>query len=472
MAHSFSTSLPQSATQALVESALLDITASDRNRSRLKMVYIDNWKLHLLNLLADMPVPSALRDEIYLCDNARLLSHASLRSQVSTLLAKLSTDSAFYPHGVSIYQQNRGMPDEVFNVVFLDNWQQSIELQLQALQQQLIDEQRQQLLDELSEREETLAQLEFVIDSELFNNGERLWDLAQAKLSHLDTQLLQRFASNIRKHKEIKQLVMQLGRMAVTHVSQDENANSVETWVLDNSYHDDIPDDMQGVTYSDEISRMLQTEAVNLTFPELEIIFYKRYLERHLLSYQYQGMLPQYKLQTQYCTSADANEQPGGPIIICIDSSTSMQGFPELTAKSICYAILQLAFSQRRQCYLMMFANEVITYPVTAHTSLASMLTFLSSSFRGGTDLQPVIEQSLQLMQSGQYQNADTLVISDFIAQKLPSQLAEQVRTIKAHKNRYHAVSLSSQGNPQLMQIFDHVWRFSSGLLGGLKQLR
>ena len=251
-----------------------------------------------------------------------------------------------------------------------------------------------------------------------------------------------------------------------------QTPNCYETWVLDNSYQDNIPDDMQGVTYSDEISRMLQTEAVNLTFPELEIIFYKRYIERHLLSYQYQGALQQYKKITQYRDITDADEQTGGPFIICVDSSTSMQGFPELTAKSICYALLQVAFEQRRQCYLMMFSNEVITFPVTQSTSLSTMLTFLSSSFRGGTDLQPVIEKSLDLMSSAQFKNADTLIISDFIAQKLPSHLAERVRAIKAQQNRYHAISLSPQGNPELMKIFDHVWRYSAGLTGRLKKVK
>ena len=100
------------------------------------------------------------------------------------------------------------------------------------------------------------------------------------------------------------------------------------------------------------------------------------------------------------------------------------------------------------------------------------MLTFLSSSFRGGTDLQPVIEKSLDLMSSAQFKNADTLVISDFIAQKLPSHIADKIRTIKIQQNRYHAISLSPQGNPELMNVFDHVWRYSAGLTGRLKKVK
>ncbi|QUM78839.1 hypothetical protein HWV01_00035 [Moritella sp. 5] len=460
------------AIRQLVDDALLDITANNRVTSDIKLAYINDWKQQVTTLLADMPLPAGLSNEVHLCETARLLSPSDFRNKVEGILSKIKADSSFYQTGLTIYQQNRNMQDDVFFAVFLDSWQQVIELMMYQEQNRLIEEKREQLLIELAEREETIEQLEDVLDRDLLCNGERLWDLAKGKLTHLDTKLLQRYAANLRKNKEVKQIASELGRMALAHINPEETPNSYETWVLDNSYQDNVPDDMQGVTYSDEISRMLQTEAVNLTFPELEIIFYKRYVERHLLTYQYQGALQQYKKITQYHDITDADEQIGGPFIICVDSSTSMQGFPELTAKSICYALLQVAFEQRRQCYLMMFSNEVITFPVTQSTSLSTMLTFLSSSFRGGTDLQPVIEKSLELMSSAQYKNADTLVISDFIAQKLPTYLADKVRAIKAQKNRYHAISLSPQGNPELMKIFDHVWRYSAGLTGRLKKVK
>ncbi|WP_017223423.1 hypothetical protein [Moritella dasanensis] len=472
MAHPHNNSTVTMAMRQLVDDAVLDITAHDRVTSDIKSAYINDWKQLVTSLLADMPLPPGLSNEIHLCETARLLSPINFRNKVEGILNKIKIDSAFYDTGLNIYQQNRAMSDDVFFAVFLDNWQQAIELQLYQQQSLLIEEQREQLLIELAEREETIEQLEDVLDSDLLCSGERLWDLAKGKLTHLDTKLLQRYATNLRKNKEVKQIASELGRMALAHINPEETPNSYETWVLDNSYQDNVPDDMQGVTYSDEISRMLQTEAVNLTFPELEIIFYKRYLERHLLTYQYQGALQQYKKVTQYRDITDADEQTGGPFIICVDSSTSMQGFPELTAKSICYALLQVAFQQDRQCYLMMFSNEVVTFPVTKSTSLSTMLTFLSSSFRGGTDLQPVIEKSLELMSSAQYKNADTLVISDFIAQKLPTHVADKVRAIKTKQNRYHAISLSSQGNPELMKIFDHVWRYSAGLTGRLKKIK
>lgn len=450
----------------LVEHALTEIYASNRFSSETVQNYILSWKREVTALLADTPLPDHLRNELHLCETARLLSPAGFRCNLDSILSKISVESSFYTLGQKLAQQNQTMLDEVFFATFFEFWQQSIEQAVVLAQLALIEEKRQELLAELAQKEANIDILEQVLDRELFPSSDRLWDLASGKLSHLDSQLLMRFSKNLRKNRQLKEIASRLGRMALTHINPEATPNSYETWILDNSYLDNIPDDMQGVTYSDEISRMLQTEAVNLSFPELEFLFYKRYVERHLLSYQYFGAEQQYKKFTQYRDADDDDEEVGGPFIICVDSSASMQGFPELTAKSICYALMQIAFEQRRKYYVMMFSKEVVTYPVTQSMNLSTMLTFLSTSFRGGTDLKPVIEKSIQLMQSQHFQNADTLIISDFIAQKLPTKLAAQVTSLKSQKNRFHAISLSSQGNPDLMNIFDHVWQFLPGLKG------
>ncbi|MEH6453756.1 MAG: hypothetical protein V7782_12040 [Psychromonas sp.] len=455
-----------------VDDALLDISLKDRSQNPLQKKHIDQWKSNIVALLADSTLPPALSNEVTLCEMTRLLAAEKFRNTVFSLLDKIKGQSSFYDQACEINNQNSNMTDEVFLAVFIDAWQLSIEQDIYQFQAVIIEEQRAALLNELAQRQENLEKLNQVVDTDLLTNGERLWDLAKGKLSHLDVSLLLRFANNLAKNPELKLIAEDLGRMAIANVNKKQTPICYETWVLDNSFQDNVPDDMQGVSYSNEISRMLQTEAVNLTFPELEVIFYKRYIERHLLSYQYHGAIDQYKKETHYRDSNDGDEENGGPFIICVDSSTSMQGFPELTAKSMCYALSQVAFEQNRKCFLMMFSNEVITFPITKSTSLDTMLTFLSASFRGGTDLKPVIEKSIDLMQSQEYKNADTLIISDFIAQKLPSPLVKRIRELKTKKNRFHAISLSSQGNPDLMSVFDHVWRYSSILKKRFTRIR
>jgi uncharacterized protein with von Willebrand factor type A (vWA) domain len=449
----------------IVDDAFIDISENSRKANQAEKNSVNEWKEQLVSLLEDNPLPLCLSQEITLYEASNLLTTQQLRRKINFILDKITEQSDFYEQARDLVAKNSALSDEYFSIIFYDQWQQCIENSVYQYQMQLIDESREALLTMLKERHENLETLNELVDSELLDDVGRLWDLSQSKLTHIDITLLQRFSKNLAKNKAIVTIANQLGRLALSEVSTKKTPPITETWVLDDNYQDNVPDEMQGVSYSNEISRMLQTEIINLSFPELEIIFYKRYLERHLLSYQYQGADQQYKKQINFQQGNDQQgDEVGGPFIVCIDSSGSMQGTPELTAKSICYALTQIAFAQKRACYLMMFSSQVITFPVTKETTLSAILTFLSASFRGGTDLKPVIEQSLDLMKHGEYKNADLLVISDFIAQKLPSVLAFEVHQLKKQKNRFHAITLSSQGNPELMGIFDHIWKYSSFL--------
>ena len=155
------------AIRQLVDDALLDITANNRVTSDIKLAYINDWKQQVTILLADMSLPVGLSNEIHLCDTARLLSPSNFRNKVEGILSKIKADSLFYQTGLTIYQQNRIMPDDVFFAVFLDGWQQAIELMMYQEQSRLIEEKREQLLNELADREETIEPLEGVFDSDL-----------------------------------------------------------------------------------------------------------------------------------------------------------------------------------------------------------------------------------------------------------------------------------------------------------------
>ena len=75
--------------------------------------------------------------------------------------------------------------------------------------------------------------------------------------------------------------------------------------------------------------------------PELELEFYRRYLERRLLSYQARGTLPRHQLLPRTTDRGDQELQPMGPVIVCIDTSGSMGGYPEQCAKALALALFK-----------------------------------------------------------------------------------------------------------------------------------
>ena len=72
----------------------------------------------------------------------------------------------------------------------------------------------------------------------------------------------------------------------------------------------------------------------------------------------------------------------------------------------------------------------------------------------------------MHYMQQARFSNADAVVLSDFIAQRLSQETEQQVQQIKRLGNRFNAVSLSRHGKPALMKIFDNVWKFDTSLSG------
>ncbi|POB66811.1 protein viaA, partial [Vibrio vulnificus] len=59
-----------------------------------------------------------------------------------------------------------------------------------------------------------------------------------------------------------------------------------------------------------------------------------------------------------------------GPFVLCVDASGSMSGFPEQSAKAMAYALMQIALAEGRDCYVILFSTEQITYELTKQDGL------------------------------------------------------------------------------------------------------
>jgi uncharacterized protein with von Willebrand factor type A (vWA) domain len=98
-----------------------------------------------------------------------------------------------------------------------------------------------------------------------------------------------------------------------------------------------------GVTTGNDLTRLLPCELVKLTQPALFPIFAQGYIERSLLQRELISREPLAR----------------GPIIICLDSSGSMQGQAEIWSKAIALALLSIAVSQKRHCRILHFTDVV-----------------------------------------------------------------------------------------------------------------
>ncbi|EIW3893037.1 ATPase RavA stimulator ViaA [Klebsiella pneumoniae] len=334
---------------------------------------------------------------------------------------------------------------------------------MNLMSQQLLDEERDQLLSEVQERMTLSGQLDPVL-AENDTAAGRLWDMSAGELKRGDYQLIVRYGDFLNQQPELLQLAEQLGRSreAKSVPKKDAPMETFRSLVREPAT---VPEQVDGLQQSDDILRLLPPELATLGITELEFEFYRKLVEKQLLTYRLHGDAWREKITERPVTRQDFDEQPRGPFIVCVDTSGSMGGFNEQCAKAFCLALMRIALADNRRCFIMLFSSEVVHYELTSESGLEQAIRFLSQRFRGGTDLASCFRAIIERLQNPQWVDADAVVISDFIAQRLPDEVIAQVGELqRKHQHRFHAVAMSVHGKPGIMRIFDHIWRFDTGL--------
>src|SRR5574340_1387151 len=87
-----------------------------------------------------------------------------------------------------------------------------------------------------------------------------------------------------------------------------------------------------------------------------------------------------------------------GPLLVCVDTSGSMQGGAEAVAKAAVLEAVRTAFRQQRPCHVFCFGgpDEVVDLEMTADAhGVERLVRFLGQSFRSGTDICAPLELAL-----------------------------------------------------------------------------
>ncbi|BFI64294.1 protein ViaA [Yersinia pseudotuberculosis] len=435
---------------------------------RALMKDIPGWKQNLQQRIHEASVPPGLANEFSLYQQSLLEDSPQFYAHLPDIVAQLQDlHSPFATQAKTLVQtadlaKNPPGGDSL-QTLFLQRWRVSLILQTITIHHQLLEQEREQLLAELQRRLALSGALEPILTTN-DNAAGRLWDMSQGHLQRGDYQLLLQYGDFLQQQPELIRLAEQLGRSRSAKAQPAPDAR-YEPYTVMVRQPDSVPEEVSGIHQSNDILRLLPTELVMLGMSELEFEFYRRLLERRLLTYRLQGDNWQEKTQQIPVSLKQNDEQPRGPFIVCVDTSGSMGGFNEQCAKAFCLALLRIALADNRRCYIMLFATEIIHYELSADNGLEQAIRFLNQHFRGGTDLAACLANTLNKMEDREWYDADAVIISDFIAQRLPEELVRKIKIQQqAHQHRFHAVAMSAYGKPGIMRIFDHIWRFDTSL--------
>ncbi|MFJ5484391.1 ATPase RavA stimulator ViaA [Pectobacterium actinidiae] len=429
---------------------------------------LPHWKETLKQRLRTTQVPPELEKEFSCYQRSQSIDNETFQTRLPAIMDTLSNvESPFLTQASQlITSPERTLGQKItsgLHALFLQRWRLSLTLQTVSLHQQLMDQERETLLDELQQRLTLSGKLEPIL-AENENAAGRLWDLSAAQRIHTDPRPLLDFGAFLQRQPALQKLAERLGRSRETKsiITQEAPQEAFRVRVREPAT---VPEQVSGVHQSDDILRLMPTELATLGISELEYEFYRRLLEHRLLTYRLQGESWREKITERPVVHQQNEQQPRGPFIVCVDTSGSMGGFNERCAKAFCLALMRIALADNRRCYIMLFSTGVVKYELTSADGLEQAIRFLSQSFRGGTDMSACLSALLDKMDDALWHDADAVVISDFIAQRLPDEVVNKVKSRqKQLQHRFHAVAMSDHGKPGIMHIFDHIWRFDTGL--------
>jgi len=199
-----------------------------------------------------------------------------------------------------------------------------------------------------------------------------------------------------------------------------------------------------------ELGRLIPAELIALHHPGLRADFLRRLLEGEVL---------QYRLRE--------DEQKGkGPMVVCIDVSSSMQGDKELWAKAVSLTLMDIARRNRRLFRAVLFSSGPESLRILDLNSkrryqpeLPKVLEMAEYFPGGGTDFQVPIDAAVALLEDQKLKRGDIIVITDGECQVTPEWLVG----LRERKERLDfsifavLVDMGSSELSTLAQFSDHV---------------
>ncbi|NUU67773.1 ATPase RavA stimulator ViaA [Enterobacteriaceae bacterium BIT-l23] len=424
---------------------------------------VPRWREKLSLRLHETRVPPQLAREVLHYQSCQQLETPDFVARLPSTLTLLSEVASPFAAQAQQMAADNPLFTPSLHTLFLQRWRLSLIVQATTLSQKLLEEEREQLLAEIQQRLALSGQLDPVLVAN-DNAAGRLWDMSAGRLGRGDYQMIVKYGDFLQHQPELQALADQLGRSREARSIPKPDAPT-EIWRQQVCVPASVPEQVEGLHHSDDILRLLPPELVTLGISELEYDFYRRLAEKQLITYRLHGDAWQEKISERPVIHQDFDEQPRGPFIVCVDTSGSMGGFNERCAKAFCLALMRIALADKRRCFIMLFSSEVVRYELSADDGIEQAIRFLSQRFRGGTDLAGCLRSVIEKMQDGEWYDADAVVISDFIAQRLPDEVIRKVKSLQRRQQQcFHAVAMSAHGKPGILRIFDHIWRFDTGM--------
>lgn len=156
------------------------------------------------------------------------------------------------------------------------------------------------------------------------------------------------------------------------------------------------------VMLGNDLPQVLPAQLMHLRHRLLKRWFLRRYIQASLLQRERRG----------------TTEAGRGPLVACVDESSSMSGMQFTWAKALCMAIMAIARKEKRDAAIVSYSStgqvESWEFPFKAQMNANEIVEMASHNFNGGTDITGALERAKQIVDKDQkFTRADIVLITD-----------------------------------------------------------
>lgn len=229
--------------------------------------------------------------------------------------------------------------------------------------------------------------------------------------------------------------------------------------------------DIAGVSVGDDLGSVLPVELALLSERSTQNLFFKNYVTKKL------------QVFSSVSKGEKGKRRDDGPIIVCLDTSGSMEGTPILIAKAITIAVCIIAQRKKREVLVVKYSDHHYLYKLTnMHKQRKELLQYLSSCSMGGNNEEWLFSWLLNevIPNEPNFQSADLLCVSDFGWGSISQEVIDRINEEKKKDVRIYGLNISNDntgtnflamhvddfypegGSP--VNICDSLWEYSNGV--------
>ncbi|MEW6088474.1 MAG: hypothetical protein AB1498_09240 [bacterium] len=250
------------------------------------------------------------------------------------------------------------------------------------------------------------------------------WNLETNSIEKLHYSRKIELAEKIKKSTRLQELAKIIGHMR--HLALFSHYAKIY----------ELSSEVYNVIMGDDLLKMHPIEMNYLSHPSFQYDFYQRLINKRILQYEFKEPTQKNKKQ--------------GSIIVCIDTSLSMCGKQEISAKAIAMGLLEIARVENRNYIGILFGRrgKVQTYifnkeEVEIHKANKEIikLNFLEGLFEyavtfigGGTDFETPLSTALSFRKRPDFNDADLVFITDDLC-SLSNEFLEKFNASRKKRN-------------------------------------